>query len=94
MSINLLFYRAVQPLVGDEQHGGSFADRVVNLVHNELGFDDLFALGVGVEADFLFRFRGNVGCEYNSSEAPCFQLSDHRVKPDDELARAPTKANS
>lgn len=89
----MLFYRAVQSLVIEEQHGGSFADRIVNLVHNELGFNDLFTNGGSMEADFLFRFHGNVGSKYYSTEALGFQLADDRVKPDNELSRAPAQAN-
>lgn len=61
MFLNLLSDRAEQSLVVHEQNPGSLADRVLYLVHNERGFDYLFALRLGVKADFLFRFRGNVG---------------------------------
>lgn len=58
--INLLLYRAEQSLVVHEQNSRSFADRVMNVVHNKRGFDDLFTLRCGMETYFLFRFRGDV----------------------------------
>ena len=49
MFIDLLLYRAEQSLVVHEQNSRSFAYRVMNLVHNEFGFDDLLALRIGME---------------------------------------------
>ena len=61
MFIDLLLYRAEQSFVVHEQNSRSFAYRVMDLVHNESGFYDLFALRAGMEMYFLFRFRGDVG---------------------------------